>query len=395
MIAQQWKAIGIQLDVSELERNLGMTRMRNNEHQIFMWANDGSELLYAFPRHAMPVDPAEPMMGPLIGAVVRHRRRRGDEAERRAACSRRSSCYDQAGGQDTEQSIETAQEIWKILVDRRFSIGTVGVSPAVMGDPHRQEHHGQHPAPPDQHAARPHAAAARTRRRSTSRRERRRSRDVEPSSSRVRSPGSSDSSTPTPDSRGPRCSPTWRAVCCWPSSRVWAISVLAFVIIQLPPGDFVDTYIAKLSASGSGISADQAEQLRTEYGLDQPIYVQYWRWMRLMLPRRLRDGDGVAAAGHRGHRRPALADDGRLARRGAADLGRRLPIGIYSAVRPVLAGATTLFTFLGFLGPGDPDFLLGLLVLYFGFAYFNANIGGLFSPEYADAPWSWAKWSTC
>src|SRR5262245_34058921 len=63
----------------------------------------------------------------------------------------------------------------------------------------------------------------------------------------------------------------------------WAISVLAFVIIQLPPGDFVDAYISNLSASGSGISADQAEQLRGEYALDRPIYVQYWRWLRLML----------------------------------------------------------------------------------------------------------------
>ena len=65
-IAQQWQEIGIQLDVSELERSLGFTRMRNNEHQLFMWANDGSELIYAFPRHALPIDPAEAMMGPLI-----------------------------------------------------------------------------------------------------------------------------------------------------------------------------------------------------------------------------------------------------------------------------------------------------------------------------------------
>ena len=55
----------------------------------------------------------------------------------------------------------------------------------------------------------------------------------------------------------------------------WAISVLAFAIIQLPPGDFVDAYISNLSASGSGISVDQAEQLRAEYALDSPIYVQY------------------------------------------------------------------------------------------------------------------------
>ncbi len=131
-IAQQWQAIGIQLDVQELERNLGMTRMRNNEHQIFMWANDGSELIYAFPRHAMPVDPAEAMMGPLIARWFVTNGAEGmkptDENMLKAF-----DLYNQASGQDTEQSNVTAQEIWKILVDNVFSIGTVGISPAVMG----------------------------------------------------------------------------------------------------------------------------------------------------------------------------------------------------------------------------------------------------------------------
>ena len=131
-IAQHWQDIGIQLDVSELERNLGMTRMRNNEHQIFMWANDGSELLYAFPRHALPVDPAEAMMGPLI---ARWFVTNGDEgmAPREEAMIEAIELYASAGGQNTEESNATAQEIWKIIVDNVFSIGTVGISPAVMG----------------------------------------------------------------------------------------------------------------------------------------------------------------------------------------------------------------------------------------------------------------------
>ena len=131
-IAQQWQRIGIQLDVQELERNLGMTRMRNNEHQIFMWANDGSELIYAFPRHAMPIDPAEAMMGPLIARWFVTNGAEGmkpnDENMIKAF-----DLYNQAGGQEKEQSDATAQEIWKILVDNVFSIGTVGLSPAVMG----------------------------------------------------------------------------------------------------------------------------------------------------------------------------------------------------------------------------------------------------------------------
>src|ERR1041384_4750732 len=60
---------------------------------------------------------------------------------------------------------------------------------------------------------------------------------------------------------------------------IWAISVAAFVIIQLPPGDFVDAYIAKLSASGSVVSAEEAQSLRRMFGLDRPLYVQYGKWI--------------------------------------------------------------------------------------------------------------------
>jgi peptide/nickel transport system substrate-binding protein len=131
-IAQQWQDIGIQLDVSELERSLAFTRMRNNEHQIFMWANDGSELIYAFPRHALPVDPVEAMMGPLIAQWFVTN---GEEGMEPADENLRAAIelYRSAGGQDIEESNATAQEIWKLIVDNVFSIGTVGVSPAVMG----------------------------------------------------------------------------------------------------------------------------------------------------------------------------------------------------------------------------------------------------------------------
>jgi peptide/nickel transport system permease protein len=170
----------------------------------------------------------------------------------------------------------------------------------------------------------------------------------------------------------------------------WAISVLAFIIITLPPGDFVDAYISNLSASGSGISAEQAQQLRAEYALDQPIWVQYARWMRLML-----QGDlGMAME----WQRPVTEVIGdRLWLTMLVSLAAvvltwivALPIGIYSAVRPY-STFDYLFTLLGFLGLAIPSFLLGLLVLYFGFVYFGTNIGGLFSPEYVDAPWTWDK----
>jgi peptide/nickel transport system substrate-binding protein len=132
MIGQQWRKVGIQLDVTELERNLAFTRMRNNEHQIFMWANDGSELIYAFPRHAMPVDTAEPMLGPLWAkwfATDGEQGKKPSDPEMLKAMDLLRA----ANGQDTEQSIKTAQEIWKILTEETWSIGTVGISPAVMG----------------------------------------------------------------------------------------------------------------------------------------------------------------------------------------------------------------------------------------------------------------------
>ena len=171
---------------------------------------------------------------------------------------------------------------------------------------------------------------------------------------------------------------------------IWAISILCFAIIQLPPGDFVDAYIANLSAGGSAISIEQAEQLRVAYGLDQPIYFQYLRWIRLIL-----QGDfGMAME----YQRPVMDVIGdRMWLTLVVSLAAvmltwimALPIGIYSAVRQYSVG-DYLFTFLGFLGLAIPSFLLGLLVLYFGFVFFNLNIGGLFSPQYADAPWSAAK----
>jgi peptide/nickel transport system substrate-binding protein len=131
-IAQHWKKIGIQLDVTELERNAAFDRMRNNEHQIFMWANDGSEIIYAFPRHAIPVDPAEPTMGPLYAQWFASNGAKGEKPED-PELLKIFDLYNRAKGETTEQSIKTAQEIWNILIEQTYSIGTVGVSPGVMG----------------------------------------------------------------------------------------------------------------------------------------------------------------------------------------------------------------------------------------------------------------------
>ncbi|HYU19826.1 MAG TPA: ABC transporter permease [Chloroflexota bacterium] len=171
---------------------------------------------------------------------------------------------------------------------------------------------------------------------------------------------------------------------------VWAISILSFAIIQLPPGDYVDAYIAQLAASGSIVSQQEAENLRTQYGLDQPIYVQYFKWMGQCF----RGNFGMAMEWNR----PVTEVIGdRLALTMVVSIfaliltwGLALPIGIFSAVRQYSI-PDYVFTFVGFIGLAVPGFLLALLVLYFGFTLFNANIGGLFSSEYLEASWSLGK----
>lgn len=171
---------------------------------------------------------------------------------------------------------------------------------------------------------------------------------------------------------------------------IWAITVLSFLIIQLPPGDFVTTYIATMSAGGAGITEGEAQALREQYGLDQPFHIQYLKWM------------GLIAQGNFGMAiewgRPVLDVIGdRLVLTIVISLAAivftwalALPIGIYSAVKRY-SFLDYFFTFLGFIGLAIPGFMLALIVMYIGFAYFGASVGGLFSAEYADAPWSWGK----
>jgi peptide/nickel transport system permease protein len=171
---------------------------------------------------------------------------------------------------------------------------------------------------------------------------------------------------------------------------VWVISVISFVIIELPPGDYVTSYIAQLMSTGSLVTQEEAENLRVQYGLDQPVYVQYAKWMWLVL-----HGDfGVSME----WKRPVTEVIGdRLLLTALLALTAviftwilAIPIGIYSAVRQYSLGDYA-FTCMGFIGLAVPNFLLALVIMYLAFAYFGASVGGLFSPEYLDAPWSWAR----
>jgi peptide/nickel transport system permease protein len=173
-------------------------------------------------------------------------------------------------------------------------------------------------------------------------------------------------------------------------ATVWAISVVAYAIIQLPPGDFVDSYIARLSSSGSMVSMQEAEAMREQYGLNKPIWVQYWKW----ITRVVRGDFGVSLEWNR----PVNEVIGdrlwlTIVISIAAIIltwGIALPIGIYSAVRQYSI-ADYIFTFVGFVGLAVPNFLLALIIMYLGFRFFDASIGGLFSAQYELAPWSWAK----
>ena len=176
---------------------------------------------------------------------------------------------------------------------------------------------------------------------------------------------------------------------------VWVISVIAFAIIQLPPGDYVTSYIAQLMATGTLVTQEEAENLRIQYGLHQPLYAQYARWVWLML----QGNFGVSME----WQRPVLEVIGdRLLLTALLALAAviftwilAIPIGIYSAVRQYSIG-DYVFTFIGFIGLAVPSFLLALVVMYLTFAYFGASIGGLFSTEYLDAPWSLARvWDLC
>jgi peptide/nickel transport system substrate-binding protein len=118
--------------VKEVERSLMMTRMRNNEHQLMVWNNGGTELLYLFPRHAIPVDPTEAFMGPAFAQWYASNGTQGVKPTD-PNLLKALDLYRSAASQQAEQRYKIAQEIWKIVVDQQWDIGTVGQSASLMG----------------------------------------------------------------------------------------------------------------------------------------------------------------------------------------------------------------------------------------------------------------------
>ncbi|GAC1346933.1 MAG: ABC transporter substrate-binding protein [Acetobacteraceae bacterium] len=132
MISQHWRRVGVYAEVKELERNLALQRSMANESQIHVWQNGGSELIYLFPRHTIPVDPTEPYLGVEYAKYYASGGTQGTKPED-PGILRIFELFRSAAGQQRDERNRTAQEIWKIVVDQQLGIGICGQSPAAQG----------------------------------------------------------------------------------------------------------------------------------------------------------------------------------------------------------------------------------------------------------------------
>ncbi|MBW8788121.1 ABC transporter permease [Rhizobium leguminosarum] len=177
----------------------------------------------------------------------------------------------------------------------------------------------------------------------------------------------------------------------WMIPSLFAVSFLAFVLIQLPPGDYVTTYIATLAASNEIVDQNTAAQLRERFGLGDPMLIQYFKWIWGILSR----GDfGISFEWQQPvsdliWERMALTLVLALSTL-IATWAIALPIGVFSAVRKYSIG-DYFFTAFTFFGLAVPSFLLALVLMYVAAVEFGQDVGGLFSPEYENAAWSFAK----
>ena len=179
------------------------------------------------------------------------------------------------------------------------------------------------------------------------------------------------------------------------------ISVISFVIIQLPPGNYIETKILELQLKGGSSSIDEAKELREIFHLDKPIPERYARWLGLNWFTTFEKKDQGLLQGHMGlsmenqNTVNEVVGD-RILLTFLISLGTilftwavALPTGIYSAVRQYTF-SDYLFTLIGFIGMSVPGFLLALILLYWSGKYLGINISGLFSPEYAVQP-EWTR----
>lgn len=173
---------------------------------------------------------------------------------------------------------------------------------------------------------------------------------------------------------------------------VWITSLVAFAVIQLPPGDYVTNMVSEMTQQGMDkIDPAVIQQLREQYGLNDPIYVQYFKWIRNIVTK----GDFGYSLDLRRDARELILE--RLPMTftitGFSILFIwvvSLPIGVFSAVNKYSPG-DYIATLFGFIGLAIPNFLFALILMYLSYKYGGHALIGLFSPEYVSAPWSWEK----
>ncbi|MBC7319161.1 ABC transporter permease [bacterium] len=168
------------------------------------------------------------------------------------------------------------------------------------------------------------------------------------------------------------------------------ISVVSFIIIQLPPGDFLTSYIAQLSQTGETVDEATIAALKKRYGLDQPYYIQYFMWVKGMF-------QGDFGQSFEWNRPVSQLIWERLGLTVAVSIFTMLfswalsfPIGMYSATHQYSLG-DYFATFIGYIGLATPNFMIALILMWIAYSVFGASVGGLFSPQYVEAPWSWGK----
>ena len=171
---------------------------------------------------------------------------------------------------------------------------------------------------------------------------------------------------------------------------LWLVSIVTFVVIQLPPGDYLSTYISRLEQAGQDLSDEEVENLRRQYGLDLPLYLRYFKWFGQVL-----QGEFGFSFDWQQPVKDIIGE--RLALTFTIAIlsaiftfAVAIPIGIYSATHQYSIG-DYIVSIIGFIGLAIPNFMLALIMLYVAWKSYGLNLTGLFSPEYLDAPWNLAK----
>ncbi len=171
---------------------------------------------------------------------------------------------------------------------------------------------------------------------------------------------------------------------------IFFISIISFVIIQLPPGDYLTTYIARLTETGAPVHQEMIDALRIQYGLDRPLYVQYFMWVAGIFQGRFGYSYywNLPVGALLVDTIPLTVVVSLITL--VFTYAAAIPIGIYSATRQYSFG-DYVFTVLGFIGLATPSFLLALVLMFLSVYYLGWSVGGLFSPGFRETGWSFAK----